>query len=60
MVRMLFVAFLMAGIANADATSTLTYRKPSAVFAAYSNAELDRMAAELDPIFARIAEAAVR
>lgn len=45
---------------SADGTSTLTYRKPSAVFAPYGNAELDRMAAELDPIFAKIAQGAAR
>lgn len=45
---------------NADGTSTLTYRKPSAVFAPYGNVELDRMAAELAPIFEKIAQAAAR
>ncbi|MDJ0947362.1 MAG: DUF302 domain-containing protein [Alphaproteobacteria bacterium] len=46
---------------NPDGTATLTYRKPSAVFAPYKNADLDAMAAELDPIFAKIAaEAAGR
>ncbi|MFP6774239.1 MAG: DUF302 domain-containing protein [Alphaproteobacteria bacterium] len=39
---------------NADGTSRLTYRKPSAVFKPYGNAELDGMAAELDEIFAKI------
>lgn len=39
---------------NSDGTSSLTYRKPSAVFAPYANRELDKMAAELDGIFARI------
>ena len=34
--------------------STLTYRMPSSVFAPYRNKELDRMARELDQIFARI------
>ncbi len=40
---------------NADGTTTLTYREPSSVFAPYGNAELDKMARELDEIFARIA-----
>ena len=44
---------------NADGTTTLTYRQPSAVFAPYGNAELDAMATELDAIFAAIAKAAV-
>ncbi len=39
---------------NADGTTTLTYREPSSVFAPYGNAELDKMARELDEIFARI------
>ena len=40
---------------NADGTTTLTYRDPSSVFAPYGSAELDKMAKELDAIFARIA-----
>ena len=40
---------------NADETTTLTYREPSSVFAPYENADLDKMAKELDDIFARIA-----
>ena len=40
---------------NADGTATLTYRKPSAVFAPYEVPALDEMAQELDTIFARIA-----
>jgi uncharacterized protein (DUF302 family) len=43
---------------NADGTATLTYRSPSAVFEPYGSAELDAMAAELDPIFAAIAKQA--
>ncbi|MBG03615.1 MAG: hypothetical protein CMM59_06010 [Rhodospirillaceae bacterium] len=39
---------------NADGTATLTYRKPSAVFGVYGSADLDRMAAELDAIWAKI------
>jgi uncharacterized protein (DUF302 family) len=37
-----------------EGTASLTYRRPSAVFAPYSNAEIDAMAGELDPIFAAI------
>lgn len=44
---------------NSDGTATLSYQRPSAVFAPYSNPTLDVMAAELDPIFARIARDAV-
>jgi uncharacterized protein (DUF302 family) len=40
---------------NADGTTTLTYRDPSSVFAPYGSAELDKMARELDAIFASIA-----
>jgi len=40
---------------NGDGTTTLTYRDPSSVFAPYGSAELDKMAKELDEIFARIA-----
>ncbi len=40
---------------NSDGTTTLTYRDPSSVFAPYGSAKLDKMAKELDVIFARIA-----
>ncbi len=40
---------------NADGTATLSYRVPSAVFRPYAHPELDRLAAELDALFARIA-----
>lgn len=40
---------------NADGPATLTYRLPSAVFRPYRHAELDRLAAELDVLLARIA-----
>jgi uncharacterized protein (DUF302 family) len=43
---------------NADGTATLTYREPTAIFAPYGVPELDAMAAELDPIWQRIAEEA--
>jgi len=45
---------------NADGTATLTYRKPSAVFAPYEVPALDEMARELDAIFAKIAEGATK
>jgi uncharacterized protein (DUF302 family) len=41
-------------VENADHTATIIYRKPSALFAPYHNAEIDKMASELDPIIARI------
>jgi uncharacterized protein (DUF302 family) len=40
---------------NADGSATLSYRLPSAVFRPYRHAELDRLAGELDVLFARIA-----
>ena len=40
---------------NTDGTTTLTYRDPSSVFAPYESAPLDKMARELDAIFASIA-----
>ena len=39
---------------NADGSATLTWRRPSAVFAPYESAELDAMATELDVIWAAI------
>ena len=39
---------------NADGTASLTYRRPSAVFAPYSSPALDDMARELDVIFQNI------
>jgi uncharacterized protein (DUF302 family) len=44
---------------SADGTATLTYRKPSAVFAPYGSAKLDAMAKELDTIWGRIVGDAV-
>jgi uncharacterized protein (DUF302 family) len=41
-------------IENADKSTTIIYRRPSAVFAPYGNAKLDAMARELDPIFEKI------
>lgn len=45
---------------NDDGTATLTYQKPSAVFEPYGSADLAAMAGELDVIFAKIAEDAVK
>lgn len=47
-------------VENADGTSTLAYRRPTAVFAPYGSEELDAMARELDGLFAQIAERASR
>jgi len=44
---------------NADGSATLRYRLPSVVFAPYSDPELDRLARELDDVFARIVADAV-
>lgn len=41
---------------NADGTATITYKKPSDVFRPYGSADLDKMAAELDAIFAKIVQ----
>lgn len=43
---------------GADGTATLTYRRPSAVFAPYESPALDEMAQELDRIWQKIANAA--
>ncbi len=43
---------------NPDGTASLTYREPTATFAPYGVPELDAMAAELDPIWQRIAKEA--
>ncbi len=45
---------------NADGTATLSYKKPSAVFAPYTGggAALRELAAELDTLFAKIAREA--
>lgn len=48
---------------NPDGTATLSYKKPSAVFAPYVNEGKDALrtlAAELDAIFAKIAETATQ
>jgi len=44
---------------TANGKASLAYRRPSAVFKAYCNADLDLMARELDTIFDRIAGASV-
>jgi uncharacterized protein (DUF302 family) len=44
---------------NPDGTATLTYRKPTAIFAPYGVPALDVMAAELDTVWQQIAEQAV-
>lgn len=44
---------------NADGTASLTYRKPSAVFAPYGSAALDKLASELDAIWEKIVKQAV-
>ena len=45
---------------NSDGTASLSYRKPTAIFAPYGNAELNAMARELDEIFAEIARDAAK
>jgi uncharacterized protein (DUF302 family) len=42
-----------------DGKASVTYRRPSAVFAAYQNAELDKLARELDPVLEKIVRDAV-
>jgi uncharacterized protein (DUF302 family) len=44
---------------NADGTATLSYVPPSVVFAGYRNAEVQKIAAELDPIFKAIVDQAL-
>lgn len=44
----------------ATGKASLTYRTPSSVFNPYKNTELDKMAAELDVIFAQIAADATK
>jgi uncharacterized protein (DUF302 family) len=39
---------------NADGSASVTYRKPSALFAPYRSAELDAMARELEAVFEKI------
>jgi uncharacterized protein (DUF302 family) len=42
-----------------DGKGSITYRRPSAVFAPYQNAELDKLARELDPVVEKIVRDAV-
>ena len=44
---------------NADGTATVSYAPPSAVFAPYKHPEVKAVAAELDPIFKAIVDAAL-
>jgi uncharacterized protein (DUF302 family) len=44
---------------NADGTATLSWVPPSVVFAGYRNAEVQKIAAELDPIFKAIVDQAL-
>jgi len=44
---------------NGDGSATLTYRRPSAVFAPYGSAKLDAMAAELDTLWSKIVTDAI-
>ena len=45
---------------NSDGNATLTYRKPSAVFAPYGSKDLDGLARELDAVWAKIVAETVR
>jgi uncharacterized protein (DUF302 family) len=45
---------------NADGSASITYRRPSAVFAPYGNGKLDALAKELDPVFDKIVADAAR
>lgn len=42
-----------------DGKASVTYQRPSAVFAPYQNAELDKLARELDPVLEKIVRDAV-
>lgn len=44
---------------NADGSATISYVPPSAVFAPYTNPEVQKVAAELDPIFKAIVDQAL-
>jgi hypothetical protein len=44
---------------NADGTTTISYRAPSAVFAPYPHPEVRAVAAALDPIFRAIVDEAL-
>jgi uncharacterized protein (DUF302 family) len=44
---------------NSDGTATVSYLPPSSVFAPYAHAEVQKVAAELDPIFKAIVDRAL-
>jgi len=44
---------------NSDGTATVTYLRPSAVFAKYAHPEVQAVAAELDPVFVAIVRQAL-
>lgn len=44
---------------NADGTATVSYLPPSAVFASYRSPEVQKIGAELDPIFKKIVDRAL-
>ncbi|MDE2439968.1 MAG: DUF302 domain-containing protein [Betaproteobacteria bacterium] len=46
-------------VTEEPAGTSITYRTPSATFKPYGNSELDAMARELDPIFAKIVADAI-
>jgi uncharacterized protein (DUF302 family) len=45
---------------NDDGTATIRYMKPSVIFRPYGHPELDRLGAELDPVFERIVAAVAK
>ncbi len=45
---------------NDDGTATIRYVKPSVIFKPYAHPDLDRLGAELDPIFERIVAAVAK
>jgi uncharacterized protein (DUF302 family) len=45
---------------NDDGTATIRYVKPSAIFRPYAHPDLDRLGAELDPIFEKIVAAVAK
>ena len=46
-------------IDNGNRTAAVIYRAPSSIFALYDSPELDRIAGELDQIFAKIVDDAI-
>jgi uncharacterized protein (DUF302 family) len=45
---------------NDDGTATIRYMKPSVIFRPYGHPDLDRLGAELDPIFEKIVAAVAK